>query len=104
MLTEPERVYTLRKCTSPGTKRSARPILRTTAWTSLTPEKVFEGPTFTYEDDRIDYGERRFVTLGFLGRVVVSIVHTETQDEIRVISCRKATTKEQAILFQNLED
>ncbi len=67
-------------------------------------EKVFEGPTFTYEDDRIDYGERRFVTLGFLGRVVVSIVHTETQDEIRVISCRKATTKEQAILFQNLED
>lgn len=65
---------------------------------------MFEGPTFTYEDDRFDYGEKRFVTLGFLGRVVVSIVHTETQDEIRVISCRKATTKEQAILFQNLED
>ena len=27
---------------------------------------VFEGPTFTYEDDRYDYGEQRWVTLGFL--------------------------------------
>jgi uncharacterized DUF497 family protein len=26
--------------------------------------RVFEGPTFTYEDDRFDYGEPRFVTLG----------------------------------------
>jgi hypothetical protein len=29
-------------------------------------EIVFEGPTFTYEDDRYDYGEQRWVTLGFL--------------------------------------
>jgi len=28
-------------------------------------EKVFEGPTFIYEDDRFEYGEQRFVTLGF---------------------------------------
>jgi uncharacterized DUF497 family protein len=65
---------------------------------------VFEGPTFTYEDDRFDYGEDRFVTLGFLNRIAVSIVHTETEDEIRVISLRKATTKEEIILFQSLED
>ncbi|MBI4559035.1 MAG: BrnA antitoxin family protein [Candidatus Hydrogenedentes bacterium] len=40
---------------------------------------VFEGPTFTYEDDRFDYGEERFVTLGLLAGIPVSIVHTETE-------------------------
>jgi uncharacterized DUF497 family protein len=28
--------------------------------------QVFAGPTFTYEDDRLDYSEQRFVTLGLL--------------------------------------
>lgn len=65
---------------------------------------MFEGPTFTYEDDRFDYGEQRFMTLGFLGGIAVSIVHTETEDEIRVISFRKATANEEAILFNSLED
>jgi uncharacterized DUF497 family protein len=44
------------------------------------------------------------VTLGFLGGVAVSIVHTESEDEIRVISFRKATTSEEIILFESLED
>ena len=39
--------------------------------------RVFDGPTYTYEDDRFDYAEQRFVTLGMLEGVVVSIVHTE---------------------------
>jgi uncharacterized DUF497 family protein len=67
-------------------------------------EKVFEGPTFTYEDDRFRQEEQRFVTLGFLGGVAVSIVHTESEDEIRVISFRKATTSEEIMLFESLED
>jgi uncharacterized DUF497 family protein len=66
--------------------------------------RVFEGPTFTFEDDRFDYGEQRFVTLGFLGGIAVSIVHTETRSAIHVISFRKATRNEETILFQNLKD
>jgi uncharacterized DUF497 family protein len=66
--------------------------------------RVFSGSTFTFEDDRIDYDEQRFVTLGFLGGVAVSIVHTETPTVIRVISFRKATQREEAILFQSLQD
>ncbi|MBS0580380.1 MAG: BrnT family toxin [Proteobacteria bacterium] len=65
---------------------------------------VFEGPTFTFEDDRISYDEQRFVTLGFVGGVTVSIVHTETSEVIRVISFRRATRREEAILFQSLKD
>jgi len=66
--------------------------------------RVFEGPTFTFEDDRFEYDERRFVTLGFLGGITVSIVHTESLAVIRVISFRKATRHETTILFQSLKD
>jgi len=65
-------------------------------------QRVFEGPTFTYEDDRFDYPEQRFVTLGILEDVLVSIVHTETRRLIRVISFRKATRHEQAIFFKKI--
>ena len=65
-------------------------------------QRVFGGPTFTYEDDRFDYSERRFVSLGILDGMVVSIVHTESPRLIRVISFRKATKHEQAIFFKNL--
>ena len=55
---------------------------------------VFDGLTFTFEDDRFDYSETRFVSLGVLQGSVVSIVHTENEHEIRVISFRKATRRE----------
>jgi uncharacterized DUF497 family protein len=64
--------------------------------------RVFAGPTYTYDDNRFDYSERRFVTLGLLDDLVVSMVHTETPRLIRVISLRKATKHEQAIFFKNL--
>ena len=66
--------------------------------------RVFEGPTFTFEDDRFEYGETRYVTLGILSDVAVSIVHTETKSRIHVISFRKATRNEEIILFENIKD
>lgn len=66
--------------------------------------RVFEGTTFTFEDDRFSYGERRFVTLGLLAGVPVSIVHTESEYEIRVISFRAATKRETQIYFDRLQD
>ena len=64
--------------------------------------RVFNGLTFTYEDDRFRYEEQRFVTLGLFESIPVSIVHTETKDRIHIISFRKATKRETAILFENL--
>jgi uncharacterized DUF497 family protein len=64
---------------------------------------VFEGATFTFEDDRFTYGERRFVTLGLLLGIPVSIAHTENSHEIRIISFRKATTREAAIFFEGFQ-
>ena len=38
---------------------------------------VFEGITYTFEDNRFSYREQRLVTLGLLAGIPVSIVHTE---------------------------
>ena len=57
--------------------------------------------TLTFEDRRADYGEQRFITIGLLRGEVVVLVTTETDDEIRVISMRKAERHEQQIYFQN---
>ena len=65
---------------------------------------VFSGLTFTYEDDRFSYKEQRFVTLGLLAGVPVSIVHTETAHEIRIISFRQATRPEAQILYATIKN
>ena len=64
---------------------------------------IFSGPTFTWEDSRFDYGEQRWITMGLLGsQIVVLVVHTETEEEIHVISIRKADKDEQALFFSNI--
>ena len=65
---------------------------------------VFVGTTYTFEDDRYSYGEQRFVTLGLLAGIPVSIVHTESDHEIRVISFRKATRREAQIYSHAVQD
>jgi len=65
---------------------------------------VFEGATYTFEDDRFSYSEQRFVTLGLLAGVPVSIIHTENAHEIRVISFRKATKREAQIYFGAIQN
>jgi uncharacterized protein len=83
-------------------ERKRRANLKAHGFDFLDAPRMFEGVTFTFEDDRFDYGERRFVSLGFLGGVTVSMVHTETLERIHVISFRRATRNEEAILFKSL--
>lgn len=65
--------------------------------------EIFAGPTFTWEDSRFDYGEQRWTTMGLCGSLVVVLVaHTETEEEIHVISIRKADKDEQALFFSNI--
>ena len=57
-------------------------------------EQGFNGPTVTVEDIRDYSGEQRFNSTGFLGTAIVTICHTETEDEIHIISMRKAELHE----------
>ena len=67
-------------------------------------KSVFQGMTYTFEDDRFSYAEQRFITLGMLAGIPVSVVHTENEYEIRIISFRKATTRESQIYFDAIQN
>ena len=64
---------------------------------------VFDGMTYTFED-RFSYGEQRFVTLGLLSGIPVSVVLTENEHEIRIISFGKATKRESQINFDAIQN
>jgi len=66
--------------------------------------KIFRGFTLTAEDDRESYGERRLLTLGLLEDQVVSVAHTEQDEDIRIISIRKATKHEARFYFSQITD
>ena len=66
------------------------------------PKIIESDASVTFEDRRFDYGDQRFITLGLLNGEVVVVVTTETDEEIRVISMRKAEQNEQEIYFRNL--
>ena len=55
---------------------------------------IESGRTVAFEDNRFDYGEQRYITLGMLGSKVV--VLAETDDEVRAISIRQATNDDKA--------
>ena len=52
-------------------------------------------------DTREGYGELREVALGFIGARLHSVVFTERDDVVRVISLRKATKKETMFYAEN---
>lgn len=48
----------------------------------------------TFVDDRSDYGERRSMTVGRIRGREYSVVHTQRDGAIRIISARKANPRE----------
>jgi uncharacterized protein len=80
-LTYIRNAHTLAECGSRGAKRKRN--LTDHGLDFVDVERVFNGPTFTFEDDRCRYDEQRFVTLGLFKGIAVSVVHTETKDRIQ---------------------
>lgn len=55
---------------------------------------IFECPTLTVPDNRQDYGEERFVSMGMADGELLVVVHTERNASIRIISAWKGGGKE----------
>lgn len=66
------------------------------------PSVIESERTVTFEDRRFDYSEQRFVTLGILRGDVVAIATAETDEEIRVLSMRRAEYHEEEIYYRNV--
>jgi uncharacterized DUF497 family protein len=54
-------------------------------------------PTFEFEDNREDYGERRIVCVGFLRDRMVALVYVQHGSGRRIISMRKTNERERKI-------
>lgn len=68
-------------------------------------EAVFAGPLLVAIDDRLDYGEDRWIGMGFLVDLVVVVVWVEQQDHVvRIISARKANRQERERYEQFLKN
>lgn len=55
---------------------------------------VFETEILTVEDGRMDYGELRFVTVGYLNARMMFVAWTPRGSIRRIISMRKANDRE----------
>ena len=60
-------------------------------------DDVLAGPTLTVEDDRQNYGEDRFITIGFLDVAMVVLVWTPRDGAHRIISMRRANERERTL-------
>ena len=65
--------------------------------------EMFDSPMLIEPDERFDYGEDRWVGIGFLQNGVAVVIWTERQNNvIRIISARKANRYERQRLEQYL--
>lgn len=57
-------------------------------------KEVFAGRHFTFLDDRVDYGEPRQITVGYLGLRMVMLGWVQRGNDRHVFTMRKANERE----------
>ncbi len=66
--------------------------------------RIFDYERHTVVDNRFDYDEIRFFTLGLLNGRVIAVAYTETDEIIRIISARKANKYDQKKYFEKIRN
>jgi len=67
-------------------------------------EAIWDNFTITREDTREDYGEKRLVTFGLLNGEEVVLVHVDRDDDMHVISLRRAEKYEARYYIENAKE
>ena len=67
-------------------------------------EAIWDNLTVTREDIRHSYGEARFVTFGLLAGEAVVLVYTEREEDIHIISLRRAEKYEARYYFETTKE
>lgn len=67
--------------------------------------EIFKSPMLIIPDTRRDYGENRYIGLGYIKHRLMVLVFTERESNIiRIISLRKANNREQTKFDATLKD
>ncbi|MFJ4055632.1 BrnT family toxin [Pseudomonas sp. NPDC089743] len=66
---------------------------------------IFQHPMLALRDDRTDYGEERWISIGWIKVLFGVVVYTERRgDVVRIISARKATKQEAKRYVESIEN
>ena len=63
----------------------------------------FEIAKEVFKDTRKDYGEKRFITIGKVKNLILTVVYTIRNTAKRLISARRASKKEREYYFKQNE-
>ena len=67
-------------------------------------QKIFDGIVWTRIDDRLDYGEVRFISVGALKKsTLIVVAHTERSGAVGIISARRADHKERKRYYDEIQ-
>ena len=62
--------------------------------------EIFRYPTYEIVDTRVDYGETRYIAIGSNSRMtIMTVVYTEREGRIRLISARRANKQEKRLYY-----
>jgi len=66
--------------------------------------EIFKTPMLTISDDRYEYGEIREYSIGAIDfEIVLAVIHTDRSGVTRLISARKANSKERKQYYEYLK-
>ncbi|MGB5633331.1 MAG: BrnT family toxin [Waterburya sp.] len=69
-----------------------------------TAKRIFDSLIVSRRDERKDYNEIRYVSIGIIDQVaMIVVVHTNRQDRIRLISARPASRRERRIYYEQIQ-
>ncbi len=61
---------------------------------------IFRYPTYEIVDDRVDHGETRYIAIGNNSQMtIITVVYTEREGRIRLISARRANKQERKLYY-----
>jgi uncharacterized DUF497 family protein len=58
---------------------------------------IFEGPFLQWQDSRRSYGEQRFIVIGAVDTMTLTVVYTPRGQDRRLISARRASRYERRL-------
>ena len=66
-------------------------------------KRIFEGPVLTWLDNRMDYGEDRYISVGRVEPTALIVVaHTDREGRTRLISTRPASRRERQAYHERI--
>lgn len=67
-------------------------------------KRIFEGPVLSRLDQRRQYGEERYLSIGEVEQALIVVAHTRREGRTRLISARPASRRERQVYHEYRED